>query len=108
MAERYVIIDASPGEAAFAALCLSEDWDGVARLHREIRDRTRVVANCLRGWGFEIANCAAGNVTGHASEVSSSDDSLVEDIKNLFGPDLPFRVGLGSTLKAAYENLRGL
>lgn len=106
MAERYVIIDASPDEAAFAALCLADDWDGLARLHRQIRDRTRVVANGLRGEGFEIVNCAAGNVTGHASDVSSSDDSLIEDIKSLLGADLPFRIGLGPTLKAAYESLR--
>jgi len=108
MAERYVIIDASPGEAAFAALCLADDWDGLARLHRQIRDRTRVVANGLRGEGFEIVNCAAGNVTGHAGETSSSDDSLIEDIESLLGTDLPFRIGLGPTLKAAYDSLRGL
>lgn len=66
MEERYLIFDASVAAASYETLCLDNDWAGLERLHRQLRDRTRLIANSLRSDGFMILNCSAGDVTAHA------------------------------------------
>jgi hypothetical protein len=102
MSETYVILDVAPTAAEFRALCIGNDWARLERLHKRLRDGTRLVANSLRGDGFTILNCSAGNVTGRASFCSRNSVSLKSDISSLLGEDMPFKFGTGSSLKAAY------
>lgn len=102
MSETYVVLELAPTAAEFRALCLANDWAGLERLQKRLRDGTRLVANSLRGDGFTIINCSAGNVTGRASSCSRDRNSLQIDIASLLGEDMPFRCGTGYSLKEAY------
>jgi len=102
MSEIYLIADAGPTPAEYGRLCLDNNLEGLERLHKRLRDGTRLVANSLRGDGFTIINCSAGNVTGHAISCSRDSASLRDDVASLLGKDVPFRFGVGSSLKDAY------
>jgi hypothetical protein len=102
MFEIYVVLEMAPTAAEFRALYLSNNWADLQSLHKRLRDNTRVVANSLRGDGFTIVNCSAGNVTGYANTCSRDSVSLKNDITSLLGDDMPFRFGIGSSLKEAY------
>jgi hypothetical protein len=102
MSEIYVIIEAGPGPGQFRELCLSDDWAALELLQKRLRDGTRLVANSLRGDGFSIVNCSAGNVTGRAYACSRDAESLKDDVVSLLGLDLFFRFGVGSSLRDAY------
>lgn len=106
MEERYLIFDAGPSEASYRELCLNEDWEGLERMHRRLRDVTRLISNSLRGDGFTIVNCCAGNATAHAVSCSRSDAHLHEDIATLCGDLIHYKLSVGSSLRAAYLGLR--
>lgn len=102
MQETFVIVEMSLTPGLFRQLCMSNDWAALELLQKRLRDGTRVVANSLRGDGFTIVNCSAGNVTGRASTCSRDADGLSEDVASLLGQDIPFRFGFGSSLRNAY------
>lgn len=106
MEGKYLIFDASPTAGSYEALCLDNDWTGLERLHKQLRDRSRLVANSLRSDGFTILNCSAGNVTAHALSCSRSDAHLHEDIASLCNQQIAYQLGIGSSLRAAYLALR--
>ncbi len=101
MSEIYLFLEVGPTADEIRSTCLRNDWARLERLHKNLRDATRLVANSLRGDGFAIVNCSAGNVTGHASFCSRDEASLREDINSLLG-NTPLRLGIGSSLKDAY------
>lgn len=102
----YLIFEASPTAHVYEALCLHNDWTGLERLHKQLRDRTRLIANSLRSDGFTILNCSAGNVTAHALSCSRSDADLHEDIASLCDKQIVYQLGIGSSLRAAYLALQ--
>lgn len=103
MSEIFIIIEAGPSPGHFRELCLANDWPALEILQKHLRDGTRVVANSLRGDGFTIVNCSAGNVTARADSCSRDADGLREDVVTLLGQDMPFRFGIGSSLREAYS-----
>lgn len=80
MSAIYIIVEAGLKPGHFRELCLSNDWSVLELFQKRLRDGTRVVANSLRGDGFAIANCFAGNVTGRADSCSRDADGLRDDV----------------------------
>jgi hypothetical protein len=102
MSAIYMIVEAGLNPSQFRELCLSNDWSALELFQKRLRDGTRVVANSLRGDGFAIVNCSAGNVTGRAETCSRDADGLRDDVISLLGHDVPVRIGIGSSLRDAY------
>ncbi|ODA30145.1 hypothetical protein A8L45_20990 [Veronia pacifica] len=98
----YITIDGDDIGQMITSSYLKNDLNELSRINHIVNEKTILISEFLKDYGFNIIFCAADGVAAYA-EIEKVDEVFIfNSIKSIAYPQIHFSVGVGSTLREAY------